>query len=353
MSFEGMKHPFDFTIETGYVCNLNCLMCARRYHNVQDVKDEWDIEKFKYVVNNLSFANFMQIGGNQEVLCYKHFREAYDYFGKIGMPTCFTTNGVALKEPYDYLPYNSGIFVSIDGGTEEDYKRIRGYSLDAVLGNLVNIMKKRPDIGIALHSILFKDNIPGLYNLVDFCNKYSIGIRFLYPIFFTKDIEQKYSPFIEGDINPEIVRLNDYCKRTNTKYALSSVGISPRGCGVPFQSGAIGKNGDEYTCCWLYTVRDNISKDWKVHYRGTEITVPQEQYKMGNIFEEPFLDMWNSPKYVHLRKTLNEINQDWIKRGRYVKNPEDEFLKLLDKYDPNEEHSFCKICLQRWCRIAY
>jgi len=353
MSFEDMKHPFDFTIETSNKCNLNCIMCARRFHNIQNNKKEWSLEEFKFVIDNLGFADLIQIGGNQEVLCYKYFKEAYSYLSQKGIPTYFTTNGVALKEPYDYLPYNSGLFISIDGGTEDEYREIRGYSLNMVLNNIIELLKKRKDISIALHSILFKHNIQGLHNLVIFCMKYDISIRFLYPIFFTKKMEREYSPFTKGDINPEIARLDDFCNHNGVNYALSSIGMFPRGCTVPFQSGMIGNNGDEYICCWLYTIRNSIKKDWKVFYHGTEIIVPQEQYKMGNIFKQPFIEMWNSPKYIHLRKTLKEINSNWLKNERFSKTPEDDFWKLMDQYDPNEEHSFCKICLQRWCRVAY
>lgn len=329
-------------------------MCLRKRTDINGKADDWSLEQLEHVLNEINVEDKIvaQIGGNNEPLLYKHFRDGLNLILSKGYDTVFTTNGSLLGKEINYLPQCIPIFVSIDGGTEEDYKAIRGQALTPVLDNVTDLRIRRPDIPVTLHCIMLKGKVLGYRNLADFCKRYDIGMQFWYPIFFDNEYEKKYSLFYKDDYSEDVVMLYDYCNSTGLRKELSSFKTRERICPAPLTSPFIAKNGDVYPCCIIAGNRetDPSKQIWHTYYQGREITVPQYQYHMGNIFNDSFKDMWNSDKWVKLKRHMIGLANMYDKRERYNKDPYGRYIRLIESYDPNREFTFCDVCPYRWSR---
>ena len=84
----------------------------------------------------------------------------------------------------------------------------------------------------------------------------------------------------------------------------------------------------------------NDYKEWNSWYLGEPNEVPQHEYAMGNLYEQEFIEMWNSDKWIRLREKLYYLNR--VGTGKTYEQVKKENKKDYDNF------SHCEICHARW-----
>lgn len=342
--------PNDITLEPSLICNLKCKMCARKSHTFPKV-DNWTWDQFTKVMYNFRYPKMIQFGGNCEPLLYEHFFDGINYFKAEGSGLCMTSNGLLMNEDkISKLVQGMIVYISIDGGTEKNYNEIRDNDMNIPIRNLIYGVNNRRDISWNINSLVMKNKIRDEMNIIDYAIRLGIGVDFQFPIVFSKEVDDECSPFNDPNFYSDMADLIEYGKRFRVKFTHPPLAMSERMCGIPWTSAVVSVHGDVYPCCYSYISRAFENRRWNMFYKGKGYDVNQEDYVMGNIFKESFLDIWKGNKYRSIRNKLSNLNNniDWLNK----KKQEDRFYSTADKYDPNVNLSFCDICLFRWGRMG-
>ena len=97
-------------------------------------------------------------------------------------------------------------------------------------------------------------------------------------------------------------------------------------------------NGDLLPCCFMDRSPYSICTEW---YAGVHMDVPFHQYRMGNIFETNFKELWNNSDFRLLRKTIRDSE---TKIGLTIDN----FNRKRQTVNMETKYSYCRACLFRW-----
>jgi MoaA/NifB/PqqE/SkfB family radical SAM enzyme len=123
-----LPFPDTLNIESSYQCNLKCVMCPRHFDEA--LQGMFDIELFKNrVVPVLPRFKYVHLTGWGEPLMNKHLVEMLALAKQAGAWTCFTTNGLLLKEPLSRRVLETGlelISISCDAAEPRTYEMVRG-----------------------------------------------------------------------------------------------------------------------------------------------------------------------------------------------------------------------------------
>lgn len=341
IKFRGEKMfslPRKATIEITWNCNLNCIICPRLL--MTNPNRNMSLESYKLLLEKMPSLwqiNFLGLG---EPLMHPDFLEMIRLADSRGIKVTFTTNGLLFTDDYvKKLPSNVyKIIFSIDSPIPEVYRQIRGANLNRVIENLKKIKKARPDIEIIIQSILMTETIEKMHKMVDLAAEVKAGISLLFPSNFDLTRDPSHPHYLS---NCHSLLNRIYHCADEKGVAISGPPAVPtkRLCLDPWYGLMISIEGDIFPCCFIYgNVSEKIPPEY---YLGQIIKVPVEQYKMGNIFRDKIKDIWNSPKYQLLRKTILESESPRVLSR-------EDFNKMRRELDLTKPFSYCKICLFRW-----
>lgn len=119
--------PKHLTLEVSYKCNLECMMCPRRFDGVP--QDFFPPALFAKLVPDLSRYESVHLTGYGEPLMSPHFIDFLKAVVAAGPKAFVTTNGLLLKGNLARHIIEEGIThvtVSIDAGYPETYEKVRG-----------------------------------------------------------------------------------------------------------------------------------------------------------------------------------------------------------------------------------
>jgi len=198
-----------------------------------------------------------------------------------------------------FTNYRSFLFTkfSLDGATKETYEKIRvGADFDKIIRNIKALDRFKREKGkhfpqIEFHYLIMQQNIHECEQFIEFIDSLDIecsGIMFSQLLHYYPEIKDTYIEFPEG-LGQKLVEKG-------------------KAFGIPVYF-----NGD--------TVKDkpaaNLCVQWTMPYIFPDGTVipccntneanmrsKQKEWSMGNVFETPFREIWNGPKYKALRKSL-------------------------------------------------
>jgi len=332
--------PLSFIVDITWNCNFKCRMCVKR--TIKKHLGQRPVEDLITITEKLPWARYIKIGALGDPFMYKDLAEAIRYLTCKKIQSPLTTNGSLMNiDNIKILAPNSILYISVDAGTEDVYKKIRNFDFKVLKRKIKLVRDLRPDIQIVFNCLIFKDNLNSLTGLVDFASKVNASISFFYPMYFTKELEEELSVFRREDLIDKICYLKQYAKEKNVPIFITSPVEKERPCYRVFTEPIIAFDGTVYPCDYVYQNMNNWKKpEWTSWYLGKPVKVPQYQYKMGNIYKDNFIEMWNSPKWKRLRSIVTKLNNS--KSGKLE--------NLLKSYDPNNEFEHCKVCLARWSR---
>ena len=294
--------PYPEYIEmemTQWVCSLRCLMCEISYDK-KEKPIQLSFEEFKYAMDQ--FPNLKWAGNNAlgDPFTNKDCWKIWKYLDDKGVvQELYLTSQLLKEEDMERFTEMKGLVwikFSMDACTKETYEKIRvGANFDQIVKNIKAFDNYKRKHGkhfpeIHFHFIVMKDNIHEVLPFIDFVN--GLGIK-CSGITFSRllhNFEEINDLFVEV---PEAL-----CKQAELKGKELGIPVSFNadiGCKAPasecmaWSMPYIFPDGTVINCC----AQNEQNRRWW-----------QRETSMGNIFQTPFREIWNGPKYKQLRTYL-------------------------------------------------
>ena len=284
--------PTKVTIETGNICNLRCPLCPTGTSETKVPKGFLTLERFTHIMN--------QLGSTTETLDFFDWGEPF--LNKDLLPmVCYTKQRYPhirivissnLNIPKFSLPgaqevVHSGLdhlIMSVDGATQAVYEQYRvGGKLEEVLRNMRWLVESKQSVRartptLVWNYLVFRHN----EHEVEAARRMAaeIGVEFTASPMRTDCGEEIFLPLDE-----RLKRDSDWIPEnpTYSQYTHEALSRRVNDCGKPWKTVAINWDGYVVPCGSVYDCR---------------------RYNYGNIFNQPFRDIWNGEQYRAARNAL-------------------------------------------------
>lgn len=310
-------YPLNIAFFVTLRCNARCSMC-----NLSEILNEKeknepsvsDIEKFLSGIENIK-PSIILFGG--EPFVRKDLVEIVSAIKRRGLSCGIFTNGTMLNEgivnalsglKLDFIAFS----VQGVGNTHDDIVGVKG-AYNSLMRNLDLFLKNRRQTRVVMHIMITEKNLEELNELARLGkDKHVDLVRFGHPTFFTgSDIERNQNVLnniFPGENIKEMSYLYDPAGQGNTYYSAIKQLKEKFGKTIAF----IPDLSLQEIRSW-YSDRFKINAKCLFIWRGLFIypngdVYPCEslRYPLGNIYKEGFMDIWNSSKYVRLRRQLRK-----------------------------------------------
>lgn len=282
-----LPKPRMAIIHNTYKCNQKCSYCFFDDYNKNNVV--MPTEKLLGVVDELSMfgVKSIQLCGGGEPLIAPDMEKVFERITSRNMRLGIITNGSLFKGDIMKSLVNNAVWVRIGLDTTDPvlYEKVHGVNhCELVINNIREAVKYKKDIGskceISVKLNLFEEqtleSIQKSFEMLKDMGIYSIQV---------KHVWDKNGKYFNPSINKaEIGKLNAYGnmivrKTEHKKFMNESCWITP-------VQTTIDANGDVFLCCY---------------YQGRE-----PEHKIGNIFENKFQEIWDSPLHKEKIKTIGK-----------------------------------------------
>jgi MoaA/NifB/PqqE/SkfB family radical SAM enzyme len=278
-------------------CNLSCKHCRRTYGRVTGDTLSRDIpeELFDHIMGDvLPAVQSVILGGNNnsEITKAARFPRIVDWLSQASKRprrVSLQTNGCAIEdELVEQLVTLDTVFnISVEGGTDETCKRIRGIPLSVLerqIGKINNLrMLGRSRARIVLSFTAMRSNIDELPLLVEFaerCGVDEVNVMYLLPATSEWNCE---SPLHALKHNNEVLEQTEKLAEAWHVELLAPpiVDMEDERCMRPWYSISVNGNGIARFCC----------------LDGSP--------EVGDLTKQSLSDLWNSPSAQRARQTVN------------------------------------------------
>jgi MoaA/NifB/PqqE/SkfB family radical SAM enzyme len=326
-------------IELTTRCPLRCGMCLR------EGVDHWyssdmKIENFRKLIPYLREAETVILEGWGESLLHRNLIEIIRLVKAEGPQVGFVTSGKGLTGEYISEIIDAGIdFIgfSLSGTISKTHNAIRVHSDHEALINDIRTFNKikrgkrseKPRLHIVY--LMLKDNISEVTSLMELAKDIGIDEVVLTNLIHVANEWQEgqrvfrcippVSPLSKGGIEGgyEDILKEVEIKAKESKINLRRPSLSPEDVPVceenPLRNLYISVDGEVSPCVYLYPP---VPSPFKRIFCGNEYQL--EKVSFGNIFREPFHEIWGSKRYTEFRECF-------IKRKRRF---EEMYSFLLD-----------------------
>jgi MoaA/NifB/PqqE/SkfB family radical SAM enzyme len=305
----GRRRFSAWQIELTTRCPLRCKMCIRDAHTQWHTGD-MSIPNFMKLLPYLRDVEAAVLEGWGEPLLYRDLIKVIRLVKEAGCRAGFVTSGWGLDEDYASELIQSGVdFIgfSLSGARPETHNVIRAnsnlFSVLRSIGALQEFKARRKLTKPELHIVflMLRDNLAEIPLLLEHARDLGIGeIVLINLIQVTTEWQEAQRLFDCGQIEePEL--LNEAAaKARDLKIRLRNVPLSPGEVGVcaenPLKNLYISVDGNVSPCVYLYPP---VPSPMRRLFCGTEHFVPKLSF--GNLFDEPFENIWNSETYTAFR----------------------------------------------------
>lgn len=286
-------------------CNLNCAFCYRH---------SWDeppldmplplLQKLSNEIIRMGSLKTVVLGGIGEPTCAPLIGEALERFGKYDVT--LTTNAVKIDPVLLKLiaKYVNLVMVSIDG-FHENFAKIRGTPLDAVLENLQQLTRLKvkngtslPQLGIQL--VLNSDNASDVFKLVDLVHDLPASflvISNLLPQTPENAAKILYTRYENKEIKHLFNKLATYSLRKGVQTFLPNYELkTERLCSFMEDNATMVSVSGDIVPCY------RLSHTYCEYVFGREKRVLQHTF--GNLKDQSLEQIWTNPQYVNFRTTV-------------------------------------------------
>lgn len=290
------RHPTHAWIALNNYCNLACRHCRRTYSTVKpQEKDISDVLYERILSEIVPGLQSLIIGGNNfaevtKATRFKHFVDELSMIKNRPRISVQTNGSVFHKDILDKLiDMDVVLNISVEGGTNESAKRIRGLGLDFLKARLFEFNQSRRLHGRSLSRVVLsftamKSTIHELPELLEFAEFNGVDeVNLLYMLPPTKDWNGEC-------VFDDSVRVNEIVSRSRQIASGWHVElIAPElvdckkdaDCTRPWTSASIDAYGNVRFCCL------------------------NESPIIGNLIERHFDEIWNSPAAHDFRVKIN------------------------------------------------
>ncbi|MCL5994734.1 MAG: radical SAM protein [Chloroflexi bacterium] len=309
--------PHNVFIEVTNHCNLLCETCPRTFVTYEEPRTlAWD--DFLCVVDQFPDMERAVLHGIGEPLLNRNLPQMIAHLKARGVYVLFNTNATLLTEEWGRKLIEAGLDelrVSIDGANPKTYALIRGAPLfHKVLQNLKRFVEVQRELGAdcprpSLWMTGMKENIAELPSVIRLAA--SIGVpevylqRMVYYGDGAKDapgmLDAGHGLFAtyDAEVNRIVAEsdalanaLGIALRASGATSAQRSVAASDNrrpwaACMRPWTTAYITANGNALPCC----ISPFATSDY-------------QSLQLGNVFEQPFDDLWNAERYQAWRERL-------------------------------------------------
>ncbi len=301
--------PIEAFLEISARCNLRCRMCAinfdTRYQGSAGrpafLKPEL-FERLRPIFPTLGRAHLYGLG---EPVLNPWFTDYIRDLSAAGVETWFTTNATLIDEEKADGFARAGadrISISIDGTTAETYEKIRrGASFAKLMRGLRALARARRRYGkprLTVNFVAMESNVRQLPSLVELCSELGVEEMNVEPLFYwgasSPELKQHYqSESLRDDRHRELMAdaqklATDYGIHFRTRFLTSQGSMDYR------QRTQVEGPSDAWVC----------SEPWSTIYvtvAGEVRTCCINDESFGNLFEQPFNEIWNGGPFTRFR----------------------------------------------------
>lgn len=279
-----LKYPRNVSIEPINSCNLDCEFCSSPPELIGRPLQAMKLDEFKKIIDNVKrYTHHIWLFLAGEPFLNPHFPEMIKYATKNNLHATTSSNGNVIDKTLAEKIVVSGLdklILSLDGTDQETYQAMRkGGNFQKVISGIkyinaekVKQRKLKPEIEVQfIFSKINQHQRQEFEKLarslgVNYCIK-SLGIpTWIYDEKKCDEIAEKFLPdfgkkrYDEG----QNLKREPSCSNAQRCFILS--------------------NGTICICC--YDIKG--------------------EYKMGNIFEDDFLKVWQSKRYINMRRLMEK-----------------------------------------------
>lgn len=298
------SQPTGVEIEMTNRCNLACTQCLRSLGLKPYKLGDMDPENYKKILAQFPYAYSISLNGFGEPLMYKHFFDIVAYTRKVRpwAKTAIYTNGTLIDDEIADRLIDCGLIdlnVSIDAAKPDTYRRVRrGGKLEPLHANIRRLVKARQDKhgrfpNLGLNFVMVNENEGELVEFVE--QAADLGVDYINCISWAA-----YDWGFKNKRDPDsYLRELDAAQRR-----MAQLGVRCRS--MPEISTRWTDPNKPFDCnfYWGYSLRVTFDG----HVTLGCCSPFKETYTYGSVLEQPFVDIWNGPKFRKNRElTLKHV----------------------------------------------
>ena len=313
-----LELPHELYVEVTNRCNSHCLACVRTFRKPEPLRD-LTLAEFESIVSQFPALERVVLHGIGEPLLVAALpamiRAVKARFSSAAV--LFNSNAVLLDEDWRRSLIESGLDeyrISLDGATAATYAQIRGLdAYDRVVENLYAFAPLAREAGhprLSFWLTAMRENLGELPALVDLAADMGIPEVYVQRLVLTRRGLARQEHSLYGQLRArEEAALAEAARRAETH------GVAFRASGLSTPRESLGARGGSQ--------HPSQKKPWAACFRmwrSTYVTAngnvlpccispfstaDYEALILGNVFETPFVDIWNGKKYVARRRALH------------------------------------------------
>jgi len=277
--------PYMLQIEPTSLCNLSCPACpaAAGKNKLGRERRHMTLDEFQGIVEDMEeYLLYLVLWDWGEPFMNPQLPDMIRFVTDKGIKTITSTNAHFLHdEEYLRRILTSGLtmlIVAIDSLEEESYQSYRqGGSLAKAMAGLRRLIALKKELGsltqIHLRMVIMKSNEHELSRMKQMARKLKVdkfSVKTANPTCGQEFLDEQIVP-----IDPRYRRYA-YVPGTYQRIKIDS------NCRRAWHMSNVLSNGDVVPCCYDFNA----------------------EMKTGNVFEQPFREIWNSPAYRELRRRI-------------------------------------------------
>ncbi|MHB8629615.1 MAG: radical SAM protein [Aggregatilineales bacterium] len=312
------QQPHCVFIEVTNHCNLLCETCPRTFTTYEEPKTlSW--ENFLKIAAQFPDMERAVLHGIGEPLLNKDLPRMIAHLKARGVYVLFNTNATLLTPEWARKLIESGLDelrCSIDGADPRTYAAIRGAPLlHKIVKNLTEFMRLQTELKassprVSIWMTGMKENIGELPALLKLAAQMGVPEVYVQRMVYTLDVATPPGMMDSGhalfdDYNTQIERVIAEAEQLAAQLGIA---FKASGATTPAHSLAASKKADPHP--WKACMRP-----WTTAYitaNGNALpcciapfaTADYESLKLGNVFEQPFVEIWNDERYADWRSKL-------------------------------------------------
>jgi len=296
-----LRKPAKNEIEHTTTCNKQCMFCAHTFWN--EKKERMTFSQFKKIIDDIRGLKWINIAGIGSNFLNKDFVKMIEYARHKHINVNFVDEFDFFNEEMSKKVIEIGInsiFVSFDAANAHTYETIKkGCDFDRALHNIKTLLRLKKEMKSPFPVLHFRFLItrlnymemPAYIDLIHSLKNRGTRARVAFTGLITfPGIEKYYMPV---DEIPEEILVKTFEKalkyNINLYFSHATKRLPPMHKCVRWAEPFILVNGDVISDCAIL-----------MQSRRDELKAKS----FGNVFEMPFLSIWNSKKYKNFRKTV-------------------------------------------------
>ncbi len=306
--------PTSIDVEPIDTCNFACDHCQVTHWTRKTTR--LTTERFISILRQLPMLRQIKLQGMGEPLLNRHLIEMLEEGEMGGRSVSIVTNGSVYTENIaQRLSSLRGttITISMDGATAETFEAIRvNGNFQKVVDNVADMVRRRGRSvwpGIELRSVVTLRNAHELPDLVRLAKRLGVDKLTATTLLTDWGKEEMEGSIAAIDVSRGDPRVDQSIRESREVAAEVEMPLSvehgqryskANRCPWPWTASYIAANGDVVPCCQI---------------------ADSSVVKMGNVFDEPFADIWNNDKYRELRRRIAGDDIPHYCRGCYGMKP--------------------------------